>query len=293
MLHSDHIRLGRSFRDLGLSGREVLRKARLPDPLALLGVGALVGLWYLASPKLGPLRLPSPTVTFSTMIHEFLHSRVINAGYGGSGGILAQLIPTVQRTLEGVAIGGVLGLAIGVLMASVEQLRMVVQPPLEALRLTPSLVAAPFLVLWFGVSSTAEIGLVAVYTFVTLQVYAFTAVRNVAPEYLDFAATLGASRWRTIRTVILPAILPELIGGLRVILQLAWGLEIVAELLGAQRGIGHMISSMLYLFRTDIIIAGILWVAIVAVVTDWLVKVITYRVTRWAPSIGAQAAESL
>jgi ABC-type nitrate/sulfonate/bicarbonate transport system permease component len=293
MVDATDLQQSRSVQSVGRSGRLALQRLRFLDPLALVGIALLVGAWYLVSPKLGPLRLPSPTATFSTMTHEFFSSRVISAGYGGNGGILAQLIPTIERTLEGVAIGGLFGVAAGVAMASVETLRIIVQPPLEALRLTPSLVAAPFLVLWFGVSPWAEIGLVAFYTFVTLQVYTFTAVRNLPPEYMNFAATLGASRWRIVRTVVLPAILPEMIGGLRAILQLAWGLEIVAELLGAQRGIGHMISSMLYLFRTDIIIAGILWVAIVAVITDWLVKLVTYRLTQWAPTLGAGAAEAL
>ena len=258
------------------------------DPLALVGLGALLGIWFAVSPAVGPLRLPSPGTTFDAMINEFLSSNVIASQNAGDRGISLHLGVTIQRVLEGFVIGTILGVPTGMIMASIERLRLVIQPPLEALRLTPSLVAVPFLVLWFGLSSFAQVGLIAFYTFVTVQVYAFNAVSNLKPEYKMFAASLGAGRLRTLRTVVFPGMLPELVGGLRVTLQLAWGLVVVAELIGAQRGIGQLIQSMLFLLRIEIIVAAILWVAVVAVVFDWLFKLVLYRMTRWTESIGEE-----
>lgn len=262
--------------------RLAIARLRRPDLLGLVGIGGLIGAWALLSPQLDPIRLPSVGTTVSTMVTQLLSSDVIASQGGGAGGIAANLAVTVGRTFIGVAIGATVGIAVGLLIAEVGVLRLLLRPPLEVLRVVPSLVAAPFLILWFGLSPAAQFGLVAVYSMLVLQLNTYDAVRNLPPRFAQFSATLGASRARILRTVTAPAITPELIGGLRVSLQLAWGLEVVAELIGAQRGIGRMMASANSLFRTDIVIAGILWLAAVAVLTDWALKRFLYQRTSWS-----------
>jgi ABC-type nitrate/sulfonate/bicarbonate transport system permease component len=254
----------------------------LPDPLALVGLGALVGLWYWMAGRLGAIRLPSPTEVVTALADNLTSSALMTAQGLGDGGLLSQLWVTVARTLGGVLIGGAAGIAIGVWMGRSERLRLVLRPPLEVLRVTPSLVAVPFLVLWFGTSPVAQVGLVVLYSLVTMQLSAFSAVRNLPPWYGQFAESLGAGRRRVMWTVIVPGILPELIGAMLVVMQLGWGLELVAELVGAQRGIGRTMSSMGSIFRTDIVIAGLLLVACTAVVVDLLGRLLAYRLTRWS-----------
>lgn len=256
--------------------------ARVLDPLAWLGFAALIAAWYLASEALGPIRLPRPDVVLSTMWTGFLESPVL-AGYGaGENGISGNLAATTLRTLAGVAVGAALGIALGVLTAWSRVAGWLVRPPLELMRLVPSLIAVPFLVLWFGVGTLPQFLLIAGYTLLTLQVNAYHAVTNLPPECVRYARTLGAGRWRVLRTVVAPAIVPELVGGVRVTLQLAWGLAVVAELIGARNGVGQMMALMYQIFRTDYIIAGILWVAVVAVAVDWLLKLVFARATEWA-----------
>jgi ABC-type nitrate/sulfonate/bicarbonate transport system permease component len=86
------------------------------------------------------------------------------------------------------------------------------------------------------------------------------------------------------RTVVLPAIVPELVGAMRVALAATWGLEIVAELLGSPAGVGRLFSYLVPLLRPDLIIALIAWVTLVAVGLDQLILVPLLRVsTRWVP----------
>lgn len=269
------------------AGELARRMPRWVDPLALVGIASVVGGWWALSGVMSPIRLPSPPATVETMVEHFTSSPVIASQGIGEGGIAPHLGTTVVRTVVGVAIGGAIGLILGLTLGLVEPLRRAFQPVMDALRVTPSLVAAPFLILWFGLNPAAQIGLVAFYTAVVLQVNVFTAVRNLSPDYERFAATLGADKRRRIRTVILPGIVPELTGGLRVALQLSWGLVVVAELIGAQTGLGRMMSTMFSIFRTDIIVAGILWLALVAVLFDWLFKRLLYRTSRWTESLGA------
>jgi ABC-type nitrate/sulfonate/bicarbonate transport system permease component len=266
------------------------RLGDLFDPLSLVGLAALVVVWLLLSPELGPLRLPSISATWHGIVDHFFNSPIIAAQGGGSSGLWPHLLATTARTLAGVTIGGLIGVSIGLVAANSNRFRWLVTPPLDMLRVTPSLVAAPFLILWFGVSDVAQIGLVAFYTLLVLQVNTLTAIANLPPQYASFASTLGASRRRILRTVTVPGIIPELIGGLRVALQLAWGLAIVSELIGAQRGIGRMMESVRQLFRFDLIFAAIVLIAVVAVLIDLLMKLALYRATRWQEGIGESAA---
>lgn len=252
------------------------------DPLGLLGLAGLLALWYAVAAELGPVRLPNPDETVTAMLENFTSSPVMASQGLGDNGISGQLGITIFRTVAGVTIGGVLGIAIGVLMASSQRIQLLLRPPLETLRLTPSLVAAPFLVLWFGTSAWAQMGLVAFYSLITLQLSAYAAVKNLPPYYARYSRTLGATPRQVMRTVTLPGIVPELVGAFRVVLQLGWGLELVAELIGAQRGIGRMMSSMQSIFRTDLVVAGIIAIAIAAVITDWAVKLLMYRATQWS-----------
>jgi ABC-type nitrate/sulfonate/bicarbonate transport system permease component len=277
---------------LGRARAGSLRSARRVDPLGLvggiLGIGAVILIWQLESRSLGAIRLPSPLATYHAMVDNFSTSAVIASQGGGTGGIKAQLIATVLRMVEGVTIGAILGIAVGIAMATVKPLELILRPPLECLRVTPTLVAAPFLILWFGVSAAAQFAVVAVFTFVTIQLNSFTAVRNLPPATLNYGATLGAKRWATMRKVMIPGIMPELIGGLRIIIQIGWGLELVSELIGAQTGIGHMMETAFAIYRTDLVFAGILWISALAVLTDWIMKLILYRMTRWSEGV-AQA----
>lgn len=153
---------------------------------------------------------------------------------------------------------------------------------MEVLRLVPSLIAVPFLVLWFGVGALPQFILIVGYTALVMQLAVYLAVRDFPPHYLAYAQTLGASRRAVIVTVVLPGTLPELLGTLRVTLQLAWGLTVVAELLGSERGIGTMMLTMSKVFRTDFVIAGVVLLALMAWLIDLLFRALMSRTMPWS-----------
>jgi ABC-type nitrate/sulfonate/bicarbonate transport system permease component len=181
-----------------------------------------------------------------------------------------------------VTVGAVIGCLLGWAFATLPVARWFLQAPIEILRLVPSLIAVPFLVLWFGIGAVPQFVLVVGYTALVMQVAAFTVVRDFPPHVIHFAQTLGSSRWSTATTVLLPGSLPGLLGSLRVTLQLAWGLAVVAELMGAQVGIGRVMSSAATLFRTDYVVAGVVWIAVIAAITDTLFRLGIRTATAWA-----------
>jgi len=84
--------------------------------------------------------------------------------------------------------------------------------------------------------------------------------------------------------VILPAILPAIAGGVRVAVGIAWGVQVVAELMGGRQGMGQVFSMMISFQALDVIIVGIFWVTTAAVVVDTVLVWGIRRLTRWVPA---------
>jgi ABC-type nitrate/sulfonate/bicarbonate transport system permease component len=137
--------------------------------------------------------------------------------------------------------------------------------------------------MWFGPTQTAQLTMMAFYCFFMLLINTVSAIANVNPVYVNYASTLGASKAQVYRTIILPAIIPELVGGIRVAIGVSWGIQIVTELMGAQQGMGQVFSMAMPMQALDLIIAGILWITLLAATTDLLFVWVARGVTRWVP----------
>ena len=125
-------------------------------------------------------------------------------------------------TLSGSIIGMVAGIAAGILLGWSKILNRIAGPVLEAIRTIPPLAIIPFFIMWFGPNTKAQLSMLIFYCFVMLVFNTIEAIKNVNPVYAKFAYTLGAKRIRVYRNVILPASVPELIGGVRVIIGVSW-----------------------------------------------------------------------
>lgn len=155
--------------------------------------------------------------------------------------ILSHSIDTWVRLLLGVAIGAVAGTALGLAVSVSAWARRLVSVPAHLLRTLPLLAMVPLFQLWFGISLSGMVIFVAYGIGVVFFAATINAVANVNPVYIDNARTLGASNRTVYRTVILPAIFPELRSAILLCLGLAWSLVLGAEYLGAQTGLGQII----------------------------------------------------
>ena len=131
---------------------------------------------------------------------------------------------------------------------------------------------------------TRAIGLLTLYDTTIIYMFAQRAVGNLDPIYQSAARTLGASPLRMLFQVFLIGTLPEVFGGMRIALAGAWGLEAVAELLGAPAGIGKVIQALASATDVPTIMASIISLACVAVLFDAVVASLFGVITRWRPS---------
>ena len=127
----------------------------------------------------------------------------------------------------------------------------------------------------------AQTGLVIFFTFVTMAAVVRNAVGNVAGSYEQSATALGASR-STVLAVVLPAIVPEVLGAVRVCFAAGWGFEAIAGDPRGQHGIGRIIQAMGTQSATPELMASVLWLAIVAVAVDGLLILVGKWTIRWS-----------
>ena len=249
--------------------------------LAALGVGLMLVIWALAAAATEPVRIPSPILVLDAIRHNLFEIRALEFASFGTGGIIQNLTYTAVNVLIGVATGALAGFAIGLLIGRVRVIRNLLEPPLLFVGTVPVLVLLPFLSLWFGTGRLATNGMVIFYTMVTVAVVTQQATTNISNYYDNYALSLGAGSTRVLLQVIRPAVIPEVLGAVRVALAFGWGFQAIAEVLGGQIGAGRVIRVYAQYAATAEILAIVFSVGVVAVVVDGIVAGAGRWVVRW------------
>ena len=239
----------------------------------------LVAIWQIAS-SLGWLStrvLPAP-------------AEVLRAFWSlaASGELWTHVKVSAGRAFVGLAIGGSLGLALGLLTGSFRMAETLLDSSFQMLRNIPALALIPLVILWFGIDETAKLFLISVSVFFPIYLNTFHGIRNVDPALIEMARTYGLNRWQLYRQVILPGALSSILVGLRFSLGLMWVILIVAETISAQAGIGYLTMNAREFLQTDIVLVGILLYALLGKLADVFARGLERYWLRWHP--GYQAA---
>jgi ABC-type nitrate/sulfonate/bicarbonate transport system permease component len=191
---------------------------------------------------------------------------------------------TLGRLLIGTSAGILVGIGLGLLIGWSAPARALLWPSIQLTRPIPTLALIPLFMLWFGGREIGTWLYVGWGAFSMMVVYTVEAVRNVSPVFVEYARTLGASRAGVFRTVICPAIVPALIGGIRVCLGVSWAVVLAAEYLGAQSGLGRILILSQTFFDTGRMVIIVLLFVGYALLLNRLVTSALYRATRWVPA---------
>ena len=263
-------------------GRTGARVVRALDPMRLAGLVLLAGIWWALAQAMPPALLPAPQAVLHRMAADFFAAPELSYYGLSDASLLGSLLYTVQNVVLAVVLGTALGIAGGLVSARSSSVRAVIDPVLLTAGTIPILVAAPFLLIWFGVGRSSAVALVVFQVTVLLYLFSQRAADNLDPTYEDAALMLGASPRRVLRDVLVPGTVPEILGGLRIALASAWGLEAIAELLGAQEGIGKIIEVLAGATDVEGIMAALLLLGTVAIGADALMALAIARLTPWA-----------
>jgi ABC-type nitrate/sulfonate/bicarbonate transport system permease component len=228
------------------------------------GIVALLVLWQAAAMALGDqVALPSVTQTVAQFAHY------VNRPYPAQGRPLwYDLYISLRRILVGFAIGVVAGVALGSAMSASRVVRHLVDPVIEILRPLPPLAFIPLFIVWLGIGETPKEVLIIVGVVPLMAVMTVAALDEVPDDLRLCARTLGASRGYTLLHVQIRAALPFILTGMRLAMAGAWSSIVAVEMIAATSGLGYVIQQAGDYLDTALVFAGILVIAIAALVID-------------------------
>lgn len=189
---------------------------------------------------------------------------------------------TLIRCAIGLAGGVIVGVGLGLLVSWLKVARELLTFPAHFMRMMPLLALLPLFGLWFGLSELGTYIFVTFAVAVLLFVITASAINGVSTYYLDYASSLGASKWRIYRSVMIPAALPELRTGLLLAVPFAWSAVLAAEYIGKAYGLGRILNYAQLYGATDVIAITGVFVVIAASTSFFAVRRYLNYVTRWA-----------
>ncbi|MEX3963705.1 aliphatic sulfonate ABC transporter permease SsuC [Paraburkholderia sp. EG286B] len=201
-----------------------------------------------------------------------------------SGEMWADVRVSTWRALSGFAIGGGIGLVLGLATGLFKPAETALDSTVQMVRNIPALAMIPLVILWFGIGEEAKVFLVALGVFFPVYVNTFHGIRSVDANLVEMARSYGLKGFALYHEVILPGALPSILVGVRFALGLMWVTLIVAETISAQSGIGYMTMNAREFLQTDVVVVGILLYAALGKLADWLAKSLERLALRWHPA---------
>ncbi len=185
-----------------------------------------------------------------------------------SGQILVAIGASLSRLLIGFTIASILGLVLGYLIWRYKLVEDTLGFLVTALQSIPSIVWFPLAIIWFGLNDFAILFIVTLGATWTMIVNATSGFKNVPVLYQRVAKSLGSGGFHFLRTVILPASVPQLISGLRIAWAFSWRALMAGELLGAGVGLGQLLEAGRALGQMDLVISVMIIIGVIGTIMD-------------------------
>lgn len=245
--------------------------------LQLAGIAALLAIW-----QAGVTFLDVPTYILPTPMHVWAALKSgLFVPLDSPTGFYIPIASTLANAAMGFVIGSILGLLIGSLMAEFRSVETVLMPYAFALQTLPKVAIAPLIVIWFGFGNGSKIAMAALLAFFPLMVNSFTGIRNTEPERIDLMRSLSASRLEIYARVKLPSAAPFIFAGLDMAAVYALLGTIVAEFLGAQRGIGVTIVQAQAVTDVAGVFAALIILGALGILLHLIIRAIKRRIVHW------------
>lgn len=214
-------------------------------------------------------------VTSRGLVREFFlptPAAVLDAITGriANGSMWADLRVSFGRVSAGYLLAALAGIPVGIALGYSRIFRAVFEPLNNFIRYTPLPAFVPLVVLWVGIGDGNAVTLVFLGVFWTFSILVGDAVASVPAQYIESARTLGYNQTECLFQVVLPFSSPGIYDALRIGAGWAWSSLVLAEIVGANSGLGHMLMEAQRFLRTADVVAGILIVGLLGLLTDQL-----------------------
>ena len=240
--------------------------------LAVLSFAILIAVWIAISESgfVKEVYMPSPIRVAVAMYSLFANFNFIH-----DVGI------SIFRVMAAFALAAVMAIPLGIIMSSFRIFGAMQEPVIDLIRYLPVPALVPLTVIWLGIGETSKIALLWMGTFFQLILLIADGARRVPNEYVEICYTLGARSRQVLRWIILPAQMPTMVDNLRITLGWCWSYVIIAEIVAASEGIGHVIWISRRFGKTPEVLAGVLAIGIIGLTSDQIIRYIHRRYFRY------------
>src|SRR5213082_703060 len=235
-------------------------------PTVVLAAWCVISYGHLAPADF----LPSPTDVIRGTLQLFIQYDLLEA-----------IRVSTMRIVLAFLLASAVALPLGILMGAFTPVHSLFEPIVAPLRYMPISAFIPLLILWFGIYEKQKIAFLFLGVFVYLLPVVVSAIRGVPEELVQTSLTLGASRLQVIRTVLLPAALPEIFDSFRVMNAISWTYVILAEAVNPEHGLGYMVELARTHQKASWSFAGLIVIGGIGIFTDQLIRTVSMFLFRW------------
>jgi NitT/TauT family transport system permease protein len=201
-----------------------------------------------------------------------------------SGTLVVHTWVTLQEVFYGFALGAFAGFVLGAVVAESTWTRLALYPFLVAFQMIPKVAIAPLFIIWLGYGVSSKVAFTASITFFPVVINTIAGLRSVDSEVLEMMRVFRATPWQAFYRVKLKFALPYLFASLEVAMVLSVIGAIVAEFVGATKGLGYLILQEMHKLETARVFAVLIVLSVVGVILSWIIRVIAKAALFWHES---------
>jgi NitT/TauT family transport system permease protein len=239
----------------------------LLPPLTFVGI---VALWWAAIElfKIPAYLLPGPGGVFARLVTDsgllWTHSKV-----------------TLTEILLGFGLTVVTAIPLGLVIALSRLAKQLVYPPLMLMQLVPKIAVAPLFLVWLGFGMESKVLLTVLMTFFPLLLASISGFQILDDRLLYLTQSMGATRWQTFRYLRFPAALPVIFSGIKTSATIAATAAIVAEFVGANKGLGYVLLRGTSTMDIELVFAVLVVLTVVGIAVNYVVEFCEWAMTPW------------
>jgi NitT/TauT family transport system permease protein len=239
---------------------------------AIAVMAVLIAAWWALVVATGSVIFPTPAQVVTGTL-ELVRDGTLFEHIGAS----------LFRVGVGFGLAVLVAVPLGLWMGWVKGAYITLNPLFQMLRPISPIAWIPIAILWFGVGNVSPIFLIFLSSVFPMVVQTTVGVQTIPKRYLRAAANCGVSRQALFRQVVIPAVLPQVIVGMRIGLGVAWLVVVAAEMIALRSGLGYLImDSRNAGNRYDLVIAGMIIIGLIGLLLDGLMRLLEgLKVVRW------------
>lgn len=190
------------------------------------------------------------------------------------GTLFTHIQVSMLRFLTGYTAAVIAGVVSGLVLGWFKRLWRIVDPVVQILRPISPIAWFPFIVLWFGIGNLPAIVIIFIAAFYPVLLSTVSSVGRVDQTYLKVARNFGLKQFDVFTKIIFPSAFPYIANGLHIALGSAWVFLVAGEMVGAQSGLGYLIVDARNNLRSDLVLAGIIFIGVLGLLLDKAIRVL-------------------